>query len=213
MGFSFPRVYPILDASVIPMAGREEFLWRLGRELAEAGVTLLEYRNKSGTDAELTADGAALRAAMPSQSVKLILDDRVELVDRLEFDGVHVDAGDAPPAEARRLLGPDRIVGTFGGSEGLLPGILLEPADYLSIGPAYATRTKETSKTPIGPVGVGRLREQAGPERVLVAAGGITLETASLVLDAGASTVAVSAAIFRTADPAGEFRRWKMALG
>ena len=58
---------------------------------------------------------------MPAGQVKLILDDRADLVDALEFDGVHVDAGDVSVAEARRLVGPDRIVGTFGGSDALIP--------------------------------------------------------------------------------------------
>jgi thiamine-phosphate pyrophosphorylase len=154
-----------------------------------------------------------LRQALPAGQVKLILDDRADLVDRLEFDGVHVDAGDVSIAEARRMLGPGRIVGTFGGSDSLLPGILNEPADYLSIGPVFPTTTKETSKTPIGIEGVRRLRGEAGPEAVLVAAAGITLETAGAVLEAGASTVAVAAALFSKEDPAAEFRRWAGALG
>jgi len=213
MAFKIPRVYPILDSSIIPSAGRVEFLRRLGASLTEAGVTLLEYRNKSGSDAELLADGAALRAAMPVGQVKLILDDRADLVAAMDFDGVHVDAGDATPAEARRLLGPDRIVGTFGGSDALLPGILAAPVNYLAIGPVYSTTTKQTSKPPIGPEGVRKLREMAGPDVVLTAAAGITLATAPLVLAAGASAVAVSAAIFRTANPAAEFRRWMQELG
>ena len=112
-----------------------------------------------------------LRAAMPARQVKLILDDRADLVDAVEFDGVHVDAGDVSPAEARRLLGPDRIVGTFGGSDDLLPGVIHEPADYFSIGPVFPTTTKLTSKQPIDMEGVRRLRKQAGPKAVLVAAG------------------------------------------
>src|SRR5580693_8496853 len=139
MPFAFPKIYPILDASMIPAAGRAEFLRRLGGSLAEAGVTFLEYRNKAGTDAELLADAEAIRAALPANAVKLILDDRADLVDQTGFDGVHVDSGDISPAEARRQLGPDRIIGTFGGSEALVPGILSEPADYFSIGPVYAT--------------------------------------------------------------------------
>lgn len=207
MPFSFPLIYPILDSSAIPATGRAEFLHRLGSSMAEAGATLLEYRNKSGADAELLADAAVLRAALPAGQVKLILDDRADLVEAAGFDGVHVDAGDLPPAQARRLLGPDRIIGTFGGSESLLPGILSEPVDYLAIGPVYPTTTKQTTKLAIGPEGVRRLREQAGPDAVLVAAAGITLATAPAVLEAGASVVAVSAAIFRAADPAAEFRR------
>jgi thiamine-phosphate pyrophosphorylase len=213
MSFSFPKVYPILDAGVIPQAERAEFLRRLAGELAEAGVTLLEYRNKSGSDAELLADAAILRTALPGPNIKLILDDRVDLVEQTGFDGVHVDAGDAAPAEARRLLGPDKIVGTFGGGEALMPGILKEPVDYLSIGPIFPTTTKQTTKAPIGVAGVRRLREQAGPNVVLVAVGGVTLETAPEILAAGASVVGVSAAIFRASDPAGEFRRWLRALG
>lgn len=209
----FPRIYPILDASVIPAAGREEFLGRLGKSLTDAGVTLLEYRNKRGSEAELLGDAEILRAALPAGQVKLVLDDRADLIDRLGFDGVHVDAGDVSPGEARRILGPERIVGTFGGSDSLAPGILNEPADYFSIGPVFPTRTKETSKTPIGIEGVRRLREQAGAEAVLVAAAGITLETAGKVLEAGASTVAVAAALFSKADPAAEFRLWVAALG
>jgi len=213
MAFSFPRIYPILDSATIPTTGRAEYLQWLGRSLTDAGVTLLEYRNKTGSDAELLADAATLRAAMPAAQVKLILDDRADLVAAAGFDGVHVDAGDMPPAEARRLLGPSRIVGTFGGSDALLPGILAEPADYLAIGPVFPTTTKQTDKPPIGVEGVRRLRAQAGPDTVLVAAAGITLATAAAILAAGATTVAVSAAIFRVDDPAAEFRRWLQQLG
>jgi len=212
MPFSFPKIYPILDSAVIPQSGRAEFLHKLGSELAAAGVTLLEYRNKTGSEVELLADAATLRLALPAGKVKLILDDRADLIERTGFDGVHVDAGDAPPREARRLVGPALVVGTFGGREALLPGILREPVDYLSIGPVFATTTKLTTKKPIGGEGVRKLREEAGPSAVLVAVGGITLETAPAILAAGASAVAVAAAIFRGADPAGEFRRWQAAL-
>ena len=212
MAFSFPKIYPILDASMIPHTGRKAFLERLGGALGDAGVTLLEYRNKTGSDLEVLADCAVLRAAMPPENVKLILDDRADLVEQINFDGVHVDAGDVPPAEARRLVGKNRIVGTFGGSEVLLPGILDEPVDYLAVGPVFLTTTKQTYKEPIGPEGVRRLREQVGPDRILTAAAGITLATAPGVLAAGATTVAVSAAIFRADDPAAEFRKWMAAL-
>ena len=210
---SFPKIYPILDSSVIPELSRADFLRRLGVSLADAGVTLLEYRNKVADDARMLADAEVLRSAMPEGVVKLILDDRADLVERAGFDGVHVDAGDVLPAEARNLVGPERIVGTFGGSDSLIPGILEQPADYFSIGPVFATTTKQTDKRPIGVVGVRRLREEAGPEPTLVAAAGITLETAPLVLAAGASTVAVAAALFTRPDPAAEFRRWLDAIG
>ena len=210
-GFRFPRVYPILDSSMIPAEGRATFLVRLGRELADAGVGLMEYRNKDGAVEEILADAGGLRAAMPE--AKLILDDRAELVERVGFDGVHVDDGDMTPAEARLLLGPERIIGTFAGNMELIPGVLSQPADYFAVGPVFRTITKKTSLPSIGTEGVRRLRAAAGPGFVLTAAGGIHLENAAAVLEAGASTVAVVGAIFRKPDPAGEFRRWMALLG
>lgn len=213
MAWIFPKIYPILDSSTIPASGRGEYLLRLGCELAEVGVTLLEYRNKTGSVTELIADAAILRSTMHGAGIKLVLDDRADLVEIMGFDGVHVDAGDMEVAEARRLLGSERIVGTYGGTEELLPGILELPATYFSVGPVGVTQTKETSKAPIGVAGVRKLRDQAGSGAVLVAAGGVTLENAAAVLAAGASAVAVSAGLFRTPDPAAEFRRWQQRLG
>jgi len=211
MSVSIPKVYPILDASTIPRVGRAEFLIRLGKSLADSGVTLLEYRNKIGTDDELIADAQILRRYL--RAAKLILDDRADLVKQVGFDGVHVDSGDETPAGARRMMGPGRIVGTFGGSEVLVEDILLAPADYLSIGPVYPTGTKRTIKAPIGVEGVRGLRAEAGEGPILVAVGGITFNTATAVLAAGAHSVAVSAALFQHPDPAAEFRRWMAEIG
>jgi thiamine-phosphate pyrophosphorylase len=208
----FPKLYPILDASTIPSVGRAAFLQRLGSELAQAGVTLLEYRNKTGAESELKADAAILRAALPAGQVKLILDDRADLIDELGFDGVHVDAGDVTPAEARRLLGPERIIGTFGGGAALVPGILDTPADYFSIGVVFPTRTKQVTAPPIGIEGIRRLRTAAGPDPVLVAIGGLTPATGAAALAAGASVLAIAGAIFRHPDPAAAFRNWLAEL-
>jgi thiamine-phosphate pyrophosphorylase len=214
MSFSFPKIYPILDVSFLPTTGRAEYIRRLGGELTDAGVTLLEYRNKTGNDTELISDAKILRAALPAEKVKLILDDRADLIEQIAFDGVHIDAGDLKPSEARSLLGPDRIIGTFGGgATGMIPGILATPADYFSIGPVFATRTKQTSLPLIGMDGVRLLRKEAGPSPVLVAIGGITLATAAEAYAAGASVVAIAGAIFRQPDPAAEFRKWMAELG
>jgi thiamine-phosphate pyrophosphorylase len=183
--------------------------------MADAGLQMLEYRNKNGTDAQVVADAKLLRATMPD--VKLIMDDRVDVALAAGFDGVHVDAGDLPVADARRLLDLDRgasaaVVGTSAGNEAQLGEALASGADYIAFGPIFPTNTKQTSATPIGIEGVRRFRQVAGDGPLLVAAAGITLETASVILDAGASAVAVSEAIFRRGDPAAEFRRWMKAL-
>jgi thiamine-phosphate pyrophosphorylase len=206
-----PKVYPILDSSVMSSAGREEFLNRLARSLADADVRLLEYRNKTGTDAEVFADAVVLRAAMPQ--AKLILDDRVDVAMAAGFDGVHVDSGDLSPLAARSLMGAQATIGTSVGGETQLPGAVSSAVDYVAFGPVFPTTTKQTSAVPIGVEGVRRFRELVGPEIVLVAAAGITLDTAPQILAAGADAVAVAAAIFRTDDPAAEFGRWVAVLG
>jgi thiamine-phosphate pyrophosphorylase len=211
MGFTLPKVYPILDVSVFPAVGREAFLDRLGRSLADAGLRLMEYRNKTGTDAEVVADARVLRAAMPLAT--LVMDDRVDVAMAARFDGVHVDAGDLPPADARKLLGPAAMIGTSAGTEMQLAEAMASGVDYIAFGPVFPTTTKQTSASPIGVEGVGRFRALAGPEPVLVAAAGITLTTASAILEAGANAVAASAAIFRAQDPAAEFKRWMETLG
>jgi len=212
MAIALPQIYPILDDSFLPKDGGSGYLDRLGRSLADAGVTLLEYRSKSGTDAEVLADARVLRAAMPAGQVRLVMDDRVDVALAAGFDGVHVDAGDLPVPDARLLLGVDRIVGTSAGDERQLMSALATEVDYVAFGPVFPTTTKQTSAVPIGIEGVRRFRAVAGPDALLVAAAGITLETASEILEAGANTVAVAAAIFRQDDPAAEFRRWVAAL-
>jgi thiamine-phosphate pyrophosphorylase len=203
-----PVIYPILDVSFLPANGRASFLDQLGRSLTDAGVTMLEYRNKPGSDAEVLADARILRAAMPRTQVRLILDDRVDVALAAGFDGAHVDTGDMPPADARHLMGGASIIGTSASDETNLGNALTQPVDYIAFGPIFPTTTKQTSAQPIGIEGVHHFRNLAGPEAVLVAAAGITLETAPAILAAGASSVAVASAIFRTADPAAEFRRW-----
>jgi thiamine-phosphate pyrophosphorylase len=179
--------------------------------MADAGASLMEYRNKIGTDAEVLADARILRAAMPK--VTLVLDDRVDVAMAGRFDGVHVDAGDLPPEDARLLLGVHAMIGTSASSEAELTEALASSANYISFGPIYPTTTKQTSMAQIGLDGVLRFRRIAGTGPVLVAAAGITLATAPAILEAGADAVAVSAAIFRTQDPAAEFRRWMDELG
>jgi thiamine-phosphate pyrophosphorylase len=129
------------------------------------------------------------------------------------FNGVHVDAGDLAVEVARRLMGAGALIGTSASGEANWGDAVSPAADYVAFGPVYSTTTKQTPLQPIGIDGVRGFRAAAGPDVVLVAAAGITLETAPEILSAGADAVAVSAAIFRTAEPAKEFRRWLERLG
>lgn len=212
--FTIPRLYPILDAGVLPTHpdARAAFLTRRSRELLDAGLTLLEYRNKSASDAEVFVDAQLLRSLLPAGRVRLVLDDRVDIALAADFDGVHVDSGDLPPAVARRLLASGSMVGTSASSESALAEALSQPVDYIAFGPIFPTTTKQTDVAPIGIDGVRRFRALAGPGATLVAAAGITLETAPAILAAGASSVAVAAAIFRAPHPATELQRWLISL-
>ena len=209
MAFSFPKIYPILDSSVIPQAGRVEFLRRLGGELDDAGVTLLEYRNKTGAELELLDDAESLRAAMPAGQVKLILDDRVDLV---------IGLANLMACTSTRVTPlPQRLGDCWarGGSWARLAGVRhCCPAFFRSQRIIFRSarflrrpRSRPQSLQLEWRVCADYAKKQTR-RAVLVAVGGVTLETAAAVLDAGATTIGVAAAIFRAADPAAEFRQW-----
>jgi thiamine-phosphate pyrophosphorylase len=189
----YPLLYPILDASFLPVQDKHVYLTRLVSGLVDAGVRLLQYRNKQGGEDEILADAAAMRLAA-SSSFKLIMNDSPELAVRAEFDGVHIGQQDATPAEARAIVGPDRIVGVSTHSRAQLEDAARQPVDYIAIGPVFATATKENPDPVVGLDGVREAR--ALTNKPLVAIGGITLENASAVLDAGADSVAVISALF-----------------
>lgn len=192
MNFNFPALYPILDASFLPAFERGVYLARVVCELEEAGVTLLQYRNKQ-SDADIPHDTKVMRAAA-SSSVRLIMNDHPELAVRAGFDGVHVGQTDVSPTEARRILGPNRIVGVSTHNRAQLEAFDAMPVDYIAIGPVFATASKVNPDPVVGLEGVREARKVAS--KPLVAIGGITLENALAVLDAGADSVAVISAMF-----------------
>ena len=193
---NFPRLYPILDAGFLPQEQqpRTEFLQSIGEELAEVGVQILQYRNKQGSDAEVLADAKILRKCTPA-SLKLILNDRVKLLAATTFDGVHVGQEDMSPAQARSILGPEKLLGVSTHNEAQLRHATQQPIDYIAIGPVFVTTSKENPDPVIGLEGVRMAR--AMTDRPLVAIGGITVENALSVYQAGADSIATISAIFR----------------
>jgi thiamine-phosphate pyrophosphorylase len=189
-------LYPILDAGFLPPPGpaRDERLRNWMAELLAAGVTLLQYRNKGGDEAEVLADALVLRAAAPVGQCTLILNDYPALVVEAGFDGVHVGQTDVSPSKARALVGYKRIIGISTHNQEQLAAAELSFADCVAIGPVFATATKENPSPVVGLGGVQRAR--AMTTKPLVAIGGITVENCRSVLDAGADSVAVISAIF-----------------
>jgi thiamine-phosphate pyrophosphorylase len=182
-----PRFYPILDAGFLLRAGIP--VERFARELRDAGVRFLQYRDKDASDELLLERSALLRRIFPASDSCLILNDRVPLVISAGFDGVHVGQEDVSPVEARALLGPDVMIGVSTHGERQLLSAKDSPVDYIAIGPVFATSSKLVPDPVVGLAGVRAAR--AITDKPVVAIGGIGRSNCAAVIEAGADSVAV----------------------
>ena len=182
---SLPRLYPIVDASFFP--GSAEIL-AFVHQLTAAGCRFLQYRNKSGSARIMLEHSRQLREAFDN-SVQLIMNDRPDLCLAADFNGVHVGQDDLSPEAVRVIIGPDRWLGVSTHNPEQLTEADLTLADYLAIGPVFATTSKEKPDPVIGLDGVRRARSLTG--KPLVAIGGITRANAASVIEAGADSLAV----------------------
>ena len=180
-----PRLYPILTSDLFLDAGA---MVAAAEELAAAGCTLLQYRNKSGNARQMLDEARELRARLGA-SVKLIMNDRADLCLAAGFDGLHVGQDDLLPESARRIIGPALWLGVSTHNPEQLAKADKTSADYLAIGPVFATTSKANPDPFVGLEGVRRARELT--RKPLVAIGGITRENARSVIEAGADAVAV----------------------
>jgi thiamine-phosphate pyrophosphorylase len=185
------RIYPILDAACFPDAAG---MFAAAEELAAAGCTLLQYRNKSGQARLMLEEARELRARL-GPSVKLIMNDRADLCLAAGFDGLHVGQDDLSPESARRIIGADLWLGVSTHNPEQLAEADKTSADYLAIGPVFATTSKANPDPVVGLEGVRRARELT--RKPLVAIGGITRANARSVIDAGADAVAVISDLLR----------------
>jgi thiamine-phosphate pyrophosphorylase len=182
-----PRLYPILDAGLLLRAGVS--FEGFARELRAAGIRFLQYRDKDSKDEVVLGRALLLRGIFPAADSCLILNDRVPLVRPARFDGVHVGQEDLSPAEVRAALGPEVLIGVSTHSEEQLVMAADGPADYVAIGPVYATASKLVPDPVVGLEGVRTAR--AMTTKPLVAIGGINRSNCAAVIGAGADSVAV----------------------
>jgi thiamine-phosphate pyrophosphorylase len=159
------------------------------QELRVAGIRFLQYRDKDASDAIVLERAALLRCIFPASDSRLILNDRVSLVQATGFDGVHVGQEDVSPAEVRATLGPEVLIGISTHSEEQLLDAADGPADYVAIGPVYATASKLVADPVVGLEGVRTARARTA--KPLVAIGGINRSNCTAVVAAGADSVAV----------------------
>lgn len=188
---NLPRLYPILDRAQFTDM---KVLLDATEELRAAGVTLVQYRNKSGNARQMLEEARALTQRVGS-SIKLIMNDRADLCLAAEFDGVHVGQEDLSPEGARRVIGPKLWLGVSTHNPDQLGAADSTSADYLAIGPVFATSSKVNPDPIVGLDGVRRAR--ALTRKPLVAIGGITRGNARSVIDAGADSVAVISDLIR----------------
>ena len=184
---ALPKLYAILDRAALDARGVG--VAAFARELREAGVRLLQYRDKAGSPQEVLRAAAEIAEVFAGTPATLILNDRVDLALLANWGGVHVGHRDLPPLEARRLLGTGYVIGVSTHNEPQVIAADTSEADYVAVGPVFATSTKADAEPVIGLEGVRRAR--ALTSKPLVAIGGITRETAASVIAAGADSVAV----------------------
>ncbi len=210
MPFALSPLYPILDASFFPSADASRAAWlrQTVQTLAEAGVTLLQLRAKQAAPERILRDAEAAKSAAPP-GMRLILNDHVELVRACGFDGVHLGQGDTSVEAARRQLGPAAVIGLSTHTIDQVRQGSATDANYLAIGPVFATESKADAEAPVGVNGVRAARVET--TKPLVAIGGITLATAADVHAAGADSIALISALFRGGaggeQPPGEIAR------
>jgi len=191
-----PRLYAIVDAAFFE--GTSELV-AFSDELAGGGCTLLQYRNKSANARMMLEQARELRrlsrAGASAPHLRLIMNDRADLCLAAEFDGVHVGQDDLSPEAVRGIIGPDRWLGVSTHNPEQLRDADLTSADYLAIGPVFATSSKDKPDPVVGLEGVRRAR--ALTRKPLVAIGGITRANAASVIEAGADSVAVISDLLR----------------
>jgi thiamine-phosphate pyrophosphorylase len=163
-----------------------------------AGVRLVQYRAKEADDALRFRQARALQQICARQGALFLVNDRVDLALAVEADGVHLGQGDLPPAVARRLLGPERLIGRSTHSLDQLRQAVSDGCDYVGVGPVYATPTKPGRAA----VGLDYVRQAAAESPIpFFAIGGIDESSLPPVLAAGARGVAVVRAITAASDP------------
>jgi thiamine-phosphate pyrophosphorylase len=205
MRLVLPRLYVILDAALSPLPERECAI-----RLVEAGVRLLQYRNKSATARRLLDVSRELAEAVGPREVLFFVNDRPDIAFLAGASGVHVGQDDIDVEAARRVVGPEKWVGVSTHNLEQFERAAASSADYIAVGPIFGTSTK-ANPDPV--VGVEFVRQaRARTRKPIVAIGGITLERGADVIEAGADSVAVISGILSAPDPGERARQYITTL-
>jgi thiamine-phosphate pyrophosphorylase len=195
------KLHAILDVGVAATAG-----WAipdLVQAFLDGGAPVIQVRAKNlPSDAFLQLCDLVVELAEPYRGI-VIVNDRADLARLAGATGVHIGQDDLAPAAARVLVGEQSLVGFSTHTVAQVEAAVREPVDYIAVGPIFGTQTKDTGYDAVGLELVAAAARRAGG-RPVVAIGGITLETAPLVIAAGATGVAVISNLLAGGNPSAQ---------
>jgi thiamine-phosphate pyrophosphorylase len=197
----FPPLYAILDAEGGPQAAVS-----LARVLADAGVRLIQLRDKHASPRVIYEAVQQLHETMAPRGVRVIVNDRPDIAAMIGAGGVHVGQQDLPVEQARKICGAGRWVGVSTHNLEQFLEADRTSADYIAVGPIFPTATKENPDPVVGLEFLRAARQLT--QKPLVAIGGITIESAEAVYRAGADSAAVVRDLVGAADPAQRAREY-----
>jgi thiamine-phosphate pyrophosphorylase len=201
MRLVLPRLYVILDAVLLTVPETN-----CAQKLADAGVRMLQYRNKAAFSRELFESSRRLSSQLVPQGVSFLVNDRADVASVVDATGVHVGQEDLSAEAARQVIGTGKWVGVSTHNLEQFERAAATSADYIAVGPVFGTSTK-TNPDPV--VGIDFIRRvRALTNKPIVAIGGITLDRAAEVIRSGADSVAVASDILRAPNPGRRARQY-----
>jgi len=187
-------LYIILDPSVRP----DRPLLAVMEAASEGGARIFQYRNKAGSMQDAYSDALVLRKSAADLGVLFLVNDRCDLALAVDADGVHLGQDDLSYGEARKLLGPDKIIGLSTHNAGQVGEADNLKPDYIGFGPIFKPASKQDHDPVVGVEGLTQAR--ALTSLPMFAIGGIQAEQVPAVMQAGANGIAVISALLTAPD-------------
>jgi thiamine-phosphate pyrophosphorylase len=201
MRLVLPRLYVILDAALLTIPEKE-----CAGQLADAGVRLVQYRNKGASSRQLLESAKGLCGELIPRGVTFIVNDRSDVAALAGASGVHVGQEDLSVEDARAVVGRNGVVGISTHNRAQFEQAAGSSADYTAVGPIFSTFSKANADPVVGTELIREVRPLT--DKPIVAIGGITLERAREVVRAGADSVAVISDILRAPHPGQRARQF-----
>lgn len=205
------RLYALVD----PTRAGGVALDVLARRVVSGGATLIQLRDKLANTRQLVEEARAVHRALDGTGVPLIINDRVDVALAVGAEGVHVGQEDMTVEDARRLLGPNAIVGLSVKTIAQAEAAPVDLLDYVAIGGVFATASKDNPDPPVGVEGfraIFAVVRGRAPLLPVVAIAGIDAGNAASVIAAGADGVAVISALSLAPDPAAAARELRSVV-